>query len=76
VLSPLLFNVYIDRVTKETQNYIKNPLEIEQENYEQLNNPTNEFLLRMEDKKLPVIAYNQRRSGYKVKGRPKSEMDR
>lgn len=44
VLSPLLFNVYIDRVTKETQNNIYNPLEIEQETYEQLNNSTNELL--------------------------------
>jgi hypothetical protein len=45
VLLPLLFYIYINRVTKETQNDIKNPWEIEQEKYEQLNNPTNELLL-------------------------------
>jgi hypothetical protein len=44
MLSPLLFNVYIAKVTKETQNDINNPFKIEQEKYEQLNDSTNDLL--------------------------------
>jgi hypothetical protein len=35
-----------------------------------------DHLMRIENNKLPVKAYNQRRSGYKIKGRPRVRVDR
>jgi hypothetical protein len=39
-----VINGHIDRVTKKTQNDIENPMEIEQEKYNEINNTTNELL--------------------------------
>ena len=44
VLSPLLFNVYIDRVIKEAQQLKDNTTETEQDSEEQLNNELSELL--------------------------------
>ena len=44
VLSPLLFNIYIDRIIKEAKSAESNITDSEQDNSEQLNNELNELL--------------------------------